>query len=696
MRPGLTQHETRTHSAFLPQQQQQKLTRRIVLSEMSRLFDPIGWLSPVLIQAKIFSQSLWKLELGWDEALPEQQQQQWTSFKSALPAVDQIRIPRCIVPPTTRRMELAGFCDASEKAYAAVVFLLCFTENPDEPPQVSLVTSKTRVAPAKTISLPKLELCGAVLLAELITVVKKALKLSISNIRAWTDSTVTLGWIRRNPSELKTFVANRVTEIQSQIPSSSWFHVPGQENPADVASRVMDPAELTVLTLWWNGPEWLSSSQEQDLFPHAVLPEEEEEIQKETKTVVVATTTHLLPELSLLQRYSSFRRLILVTCWILRFKSRTLHKKKEAGPLTLEELQAATTTWIKIIQQQSFTADITNLVSRGELNNKSKLMSLTPFLDQDGVLRVGGRLRHSQLPFDQKTPVLLPRHSRLTDLIWQYHQDNLHAGPQLLLSLLQQKYWIVRGRDAVRFVIGKCLKCHRLRAASMQQIMGDLPVHRVTPTPPFQTCGVDFAGPFVTRAIPPKSKITYKAYLSIFVCFSTRAVHLEVVSALTTEAFLAAFRRFVSRRGRPSVVFSDNGSNFVGAAKELSELASVVQSQQHKSEVADNLSASGIQWFVQKFHPPGAPHFGGLWEAGVKSVKYHLHRMLGETRLTFEELATLMAQIESCLNSRPITAISSDPSDLAALTPGHFLIGCPLNAVPDPCLAEVNINRLDR
>jgi hypothetical protein len=127
-------------------------------------------------------------------------------------------------------------------------------------------------------------------------------------------------------------------------------------------------------------------------------------------------------------------------------------------------------------------------------------------------------------------------------------------------------------------------------------------------------------------------------------------------------------------------VFSDNGTNFVGAAKELSQLASLVQSQQHNSTVADDLSASGIQW---KFHPPGAPHFGGLWEAGVKSVKYHLHRMC-------------TAQIESCFNSRPITAMSSDPSDLAALTPGHFLIGCPLNAVPDPCLAEVNINRLDR
>jgi hypothetical protein len=227
----------------------------------------------------------------------------------------------------------------------------------------------------------------------------------------------------------------------------------------------------------------------------------------------------------------------------------------------------------------------------------------------------------------------------------------------------------------------------------MQQMMGDLPVHRVTPIRPFQTYGVDFAGPFVMRAIPAKTKTTFKAYMSISVCLSTRAVHLEVVSALNSETFLAAFRRFVSRCGRPSVVFSDNGTNFVGAPKELSELASLVQSQQHNTTVADDLSASGIQW---KFHPPGAPHFGGLWELGVKSAKYHLHRMSGETRLTFEEFTTLMAQIESCLNSRPITAMSSDPSDLAALTPGHFLIGGPLNAVPDPCLAEVNINRLDR
>jgi len=210
--------------------------------------------------------------------------------------------------------------------------------------------------------------------------------------------------------------------------------------------------------------------------------------------------------------------------------------------------------------------------------------------------------------------------------------------------------------------------------------MGDLPAARLTPTRPFLRCGVDYAGPFVLRAMTGRCKVTFKGYLAIFVCFSTRALHLEAVSSLSTEAFMAAFKRFISRRGRCTDIYSDCGTNFRGAAAELKELFGLMRDPAHNDQIATELSKDQIQWH---FNPPGALNFGGLWEAGVKSVKFHLHRVLGESRITFEEFTTVLAQIEACLNSRPLTPMSVDPSDLTALTPGHFLIGGSLMAVPE-------------
>jgi len=251
----------------------------------------------------------------------------------------------------------------------------------------------------------------------------------------------------------------------------------------------------------------------------------------------------------------------------------------------------------------------------------------------------------------------------------------------------------MRARDAIRHQIRKCVTCTRHAAPTTESIMGDLPSARVNPARAFLHCGVDYAGPFTLRPIPGRSKVSFKGYLALFVCLTTRAIHLEVVSALTTEAFLAALKRFMSRRGKCSQIWSDCGTNFVGAAKEIKEMYALFHSQPHNQQVTDALSGDGITWH---FNPPGAPHFGGLWEAGVKSVKFHLYRVIGSARLNYEEMTTVMAQIEACLNSRPLTPISYDPNDLCALTPGHFLIGDSLTSTPDPDLTIEKQNRLSR
>ncbi|XP_011858174.1 PREDICTED: uncharacterized protein LOC105555739 [Vollenhovia emeryi] len=221
--------------------------------------------------------------------------------------------------------------------------------------------------------------------------------------------------------------------------------------------------------------------------------------------------------------------------------------------------------------------------------------------------------------------------------------------------------------------------------------MGNLPSPRVTPARPFLNTGVDYAGPVWLRTSKGRGHRASKAFIAVFVCLSTRAVHLDVVSDYTAEAFLAALRRFVARRGLCQALYSDCGTNFVGADSQLKALFAACSREGQC--VAAQLAEQRIRWH---FGPPAAPNFGGLWEAAVKAMKGHLRRVIGEATLTYEEMATLLSQVEACLNSRPLQAISDDPEDLSALTPGHFLVGSALNAVPEPSLAEVPMGRLSR
>ena len=678
------------------------ITKRTLLSEMAKVFDPLGFLAPAVIRAKILFQQLWKLEIGWDESLPVHIQDQWLQYRGNLPLIEDLSIPRCIFPEGATQPTLHGFCDASEKAYAAVIYAR--VQLPFGQVQVSLVAAKTRVAPTKQISLPRLELCGAVLLSQLMESVQDSLKIKFEEVKAWTDSTIVLAWLRAQPTRWKTFVANRVAEIQETLPPENWNHVSGLENPADCASRGLDPSELFNHPLWWKGPRWLYDNEP---HPHInPIPIDEEIVNsEERKTVQVNHVSCQNSHSSLIYNISSLRKVKAVTSWCLRFihNCRVMISKKKgtpevlqprSGPLNAVELDYALLLWVKIVQNSEFPSEIQDIRKGNPVSSKSKLRNLNPFLDSSDILRVGGRLRHAPIATDQKIPILLPRHHRLTELLIQSeHQSNLHAGPQLLHSILHRRFWIIGAKDAIRHQIRKCVTCIRHRKSSVQQFMGDLPAFRVTPARAFLKVGIDYAGPFSIRSILPTSKSTFKAYLALFICLTTRAIHLELVSELSTAKFLLALKRFIARRGICSEIHSDCGTNFVGAARELKELHSLFTSESHTNQVSSFLSNRGIVW---KFNPPGAPHFGGIWEAGVKSAKFHMYRVIGTTRLSFEELYTIMTQIEACLNSRPLTPMSSDPNDLVALTPGHFIIGDCLTSIPEPDITSEKLNRLTR
>lgn len=234
--------------------------------------------------------------------------------------------------------------------------------------------------------------------------------------------------------------------------------------------------------------------------------------------------------------------------------------------------------------------------------------------------------------------------------------------------------------------------CYRYRPVTEMQVMGALPAARVSQGYPFAITGVDYCGPFyITQQIRGRSPI--KVYVALFICFSVKAVHLELVPDLTTNAFIAALKRFISRRGKCTTIFSDNATNFIGANRELKELLQLFLSEQHNTLVFEACRQEGIEW---KFIPPRSPHFGGLWESVVKQAKYYLRRAIGSHIVAFDELHTVCCQAEAIINSRPLTPISSDPNDLSPLTPAHFLIGRPLTTFPEPSTVNINPASLKR
>jgi len=387
----------------------------------------------------------------------------------------------------------------------------------------------------------------------------------------------------------------------------------------------------------------------------------------------------------LMHRYSSLMRLLRISALCFRFyHNLQFRQTKRLGFLKAEELHWARERWTRIAQKEDFNEEIACLERHQQIPVRSPLLSLRPVLDPEGLLRVGGRLQQALLPYEEKHPLILSKSNYLSLLlVREAHTSSLHGGPQLTRSLLLRRYWILQANSLIRSVIHVCIRCARFRGATAEQQMGQLPAERTRPSRPFLLSGIDYAGPVPLRTSKGRGHKSIKGYICLFVCLSSKAVHLEAVSDLSAASFLAAFKRFVSRRGRCQRLFSDNGTNFRGAAKELRTMFHAAT--EFYKECATSLAKDGTDW---TFIPPGAPHFGGLWEAGIKAVKYHLRRIIGDACLTFEEMTTLLTQIEACLNSRPLYALSNDPSDLVALTPSYLLIGETITAIPEPYSAN--------
>ncbi|XP_024885965.1 uncharacterized protein LOC112463685, partial [Temnothorax curvispinosus] len=495
-------------------------SRRAALSLTARLFDPLGWLAPVTVRAKIMIQSTWLLGIDWDTPLPDDDSRRWHALQDELPLLEAIRIPRWLTcGPEGRRIEIHGFSDASERAYAAVIYVR--TEDESGRVEVRMVAAKTKVAPLKQVTLPRLELSAAKLLVQLAAPVQLTLEAREAPLYCWTDAKVVLGWIRGHPANWKTYVANRVSEIQTSLPNAQWHHVSGRDNPADCASRGLSPQELLDHQLWWQGPPWLRTEAGPWGTSSSMTELQDDLPERRALAHAAATSAKAIDESPLLTAHSSLLRLLRVTAWCRRWLARTgrVRIREASIPLTLGagDLEEARRCWLRVVQATHFQEELAT-IRRGEpLPSRSCLAKLSPFQDEHGLLRVGGRLRNSLLALDAKHPVILPSGSHFTGLVIDaHHRRTLHGGVQMTLGSLRQEYWLPKGRALVKNRIHRCVTCLRWRAASPQPIMGDLPPSRVIPARPFLNTGVDYAGPVWLRTTRGRGHSACKAFITVF------------------------------------------------------------------------------------------------------------------------------------------------------------------------------------
>ncbi|KAJ8915309.1 hypothetical protein NQ315_014817 [Exocentrus adspersus] len=410
-------------------------TKRSVLSSISQIFDPLGLIAPCIILVKILIQRLWSLKIDWDQELPDDLNAQWNKFRSELPHLHTLQIPRGIISVQPVNIQLHGFSDSSQEAYGACIYLRCTSAAGDI--RVSLLIAKSKVAPLQQLSIPRLELSAALLLSKLYERVKSSVRIPFDSVHLWCDSTVTLSWIKAVPHSLKTFVANRVQQIQEHTEPHFWHYVQTSQNPADLVSRGLHPSQISNASLWWSGPSWLAMPQSHwpisDLISLGDLPE----CKPSTVTMLGTPVCDVID----FRRFSSLSRLKRATAYCLRFihNCRT-RKNRLSGNLTTSELSSALNTLIRISQAESFSSVVHCLRNNQSLPTKCNLLNLNPFLDHEGILRVGGRLQNSTFPYAKRHPIILPPHHILTRLICQQeHITLMHAGPQLMLSSIRER-----------------------------------------------------------------------------------------------------------------------------------------------------------------------------------------------------------------------------------------------------------------
>ncbi|XP_018395064.1 PREDICTED: uncharacterized protein LOC108773670 [Cyphomyrmex costatus] len=651
----------------LESQTTHQVTKRHILAAAQRVYDPIGVSAPISLEPKLLLQKLWSCKIGWDDEVPEEVKTDFNNWLQQLHWLKELCIPRWAFGPEGGKISFHIFTDASQEAYAAAVFAR--TQTLDNV-YVQLIQAKSRVTPTIKITIPRLELLAATIGARLWNSIKDTEDYGDAEVLYWSDSTTVLAWIQKN-KQWNTFVENRVKEIRLISNPQQWRHVPGSMNPADLPSRGCKAKQL-VESRWWEGPAWLKLPEEQ--WPSSDYNENETEINMETKKSNSNNRIEINASISTIQEagwymknQSKYLRIVRTTAWVRRFliNCRAPQTSKLTGELSVEEFTKAELTVFRLVQEESFNKE-----------NEKWLSTLDIYTDENGLLRLRSSITNRIDEYDFRHPILLdPKHALVKKLIEYRHQQLKHAGTQTVMSNLRETFWIRSCRMAVRSVINSCWTCKRHRAKRADAIPGCLPQERIKEAKVFEITGIDYIGPLFIRK-------NQKAWICLFTCAVYRAVHLELTTSLSTEAFLQVFRRFIARRGKPSIIYTDNGTNFVGTRNLLKKI--------DWEKIKQFSSCQKISW---RLNPPTAAWWGGWWERLVRIVKDLLKRTLKKACLYYEELNTVLCDVEAVINSRPLTYLAEDTTQLKPLTPAMFLQEVTQNNVSDLDKIEVNLNR---
>ena len=550
------------------------------------------------------------------------------------------------------------FCDASSKAYAAVAYWrFPLTNNSFH---VALIGSKSRVAPLKVVSIPRLELQAALLATRLAKMIADEHKFEITRRVFWSDSKTVLYWIKKDPREFKIFVTNRLEEIRSNSLVTEWKWVPTKENPADDGTR-FTPDALNKDSRWVLGPTFLK-------LPECRWPSESLSHKLDKGASELRETTHIVtyttvePALIDFSRFSSWTRLLSTFTRVLQ----AIDYMKKRCLSTLENKIKAEEFLIRSSQAISFSTEINALKKLKSIPKSSKILTVGAFLDEKEILHTEGRLTNFSECNFSTNPIILDAKEPLCRLLIKHHHEKLyHGSHEMVVNELRQKFYIVGLRQGLRSIVSRCIVCKMLRVSPANPKMSALPPARLSfRLRPFTHCGLDYFGPMMVKI----GRRREKRWGALFTCMTTRAIHIELAHSLSTDSAIMAFRRFTSRRGTPSTIYCDNGTNFRGMQNELKQVLKELDREKINNYAVKN----NIIW---KFNPPAASHMGGAWERLIRSVKSALSVVLKEQAPEEEVLLTVLCEIEHSVNSRPLTHVSVDPRDQEALTPNHFLLG---------------------
>lgn len=655
-------------------------TKTAVASLFAKIYDPLGLVSPFVLKARSVMKATHVVKLAWKDKLTPEILEPWRRWVDQCVLLSTLAFPRHV--PVTKETELHVFADASVEGYGYAAYLRRPVGHEFES---HLLMARSRVSPIKEQTIPRLELMAALLAAQAASDVAKELVIETGQVHCWSDSEIVLYWLKKDPRQLIPFVANRIEKIQQY--GYGFAHVQTEHNPADLASRGCDALELAA-PLWIHGPEYLRLPK--DKWPKQKTNLEVEDPRLGVKRQCVFNFSAFalsvdfpeegLREVLLEDYCSSFTELLRRVATLMRFahhwKIRTWGVGLNLALGTEPDWMTLAETWvIREVQEEAFPNEVHALKQERPLPVKSKLRPLTPWLDELGVMRVGGRLAHATLTQEVKHPIVLPKEGNLvTLLVRENHLRHLHAGTDWLHQHLREKYWILSSRQVIRAVIHRCVGCARQTAPFAQQQMAQLPEPRVNRQPPFTHVGVDFAGHLAFD----EGDEQVKGALLVFTCLTTRAIHLELTHSADAEDFILALKRMSNSKGTPSDLYSDNARTFKKAKQAL---------QNPRAAINVEIWPHGLPMIRWHFSTEAAPHTGGVWERMVQLVKRPLVKTLRRARLSCVELETLCKEVEGMVNDRPLAEMSADSMD--AVTPSMLLLGRRLRAAPEVLEAEV-------